>query len=265
MFAKIRHVALYSENYERMSTFYQKAFGMKKITNGSTNPDRGHISDGVIGLAILGRRPGMNAGFDHFGFEVEDTELFLERLRGKYPKLLFTKGLERVPFAVYRAHDPAGTQFDISQKGNVKVRDGYTEDGWDQPRWINHLVIQAAEPESVARFYQEVLELAPLEGQWGAGNFCLTDGKVRMLVRPTNDHSYTSMKQGLHHVGFKVESLEQAKKDLDELAAAVPASAPRKIDTGLFGHITQREMESCPMGRHCFADPDGDLLDISDA
>ena len=46
MFAKIRHVALYSENYERMSTFYQKAFGMKKITNGSTNPDRGHISDG---------------------------------------------------------------------------------------------------------------------------------------------------------------------------------------------------------------------------
>lgn len=247
-----------------MATFYQKAFGMKKITTGSTNPDRGHISDGVIGLAILGRRPGMNAGFDHFGFEVADTEIFLERLRTNYPKVLFTKGLERVPFAVYRSHDPAGTQFDISQRGNEKVRDGYTEDGWEQPRWINHLVIQASEPEMVARFYQEIFELAPCEGQWGTNSFCLSDGKVRLLIRPTNDHSYTSMKQGLHHIGFHVESIEQTKTDLDKLAAEVPSSAPRNINTGLFGHITQQEMDSCPIGQHCFADPDGDLLDLSE-
>ena len=52
MFARIRHVAIYTENYQRTSRFYQTIFGMKKITSGMTNekgnydPSRGHISDG---------------------------------------------------------------------------------------------------------------------------------------------------------------------------------------------------------------------------
>lgn len=265
MATKIRHVALYTENYQRMAAFYQKAFGMRRITHGSSNPDRGHISDGVIGLAILGRRCGLNGGFDHFGFEVDDADAVVAKLKRDYPKQLSTKGLERVPFAVYRGTDPAGTQFDISAKNNVKVRDGYTEEGWEQPRWINHLMIQAAEPAAVAHFYQDVFQLAPEEGVAAKDGYCLTDGKVRLLIRPTTPDSYTSMRQGLHHVGFAVESVEQTQKDLAALAAAEPASAARKIDTGLFGHITQGEMASCPLGEDCFADPDGDLLDISDA
>ncbi len=57
MLTKIRHVAIHTENYDRMAKFYQTIFGMKKITTGMTdetgtyNPNRGHISDGIIGLA----------------------------------------------------------------------------------------------------------------------------------------------------------------------------------------------------------------------
>src|SRR5512143_4254358 len=73
MFAKIRHVAVLTENWDRMAKFYQTIFGMKKITNGMTdatgtyNPERGHISDGLIGYALLQRQPGIGAGLDHFG------------------------------------------------------------------------------------------------------------------------------------------------------------------------------------------------------
>ena len=59
MSAKIRHLALYTENQDRMAAFYQKVFGMKRITRSFNDPNKGHISDGVIGLAVLNRRPGL--------------------------------------------------------------------------------------------------------------------------------------------------------------------------------------------------------------
>ena len=64
MGTRIKHVAICTENYDRMAEFYKSVFGMKKITNGMTdatgnyNPERGHISDGLIGYALLQRQPG---------------------------------------------------------------------------------------------------------------------------------------------------------------------------------------------------------------
>jgi hypothetical protein len=71
METRIKHVAICTENYDRMAEFYKSIFGMKKITNGMTdatgnyNPERGHISDGLIGYALLQRQPGISAGLDH--------------------------------------------------------------------------------------------------------------------------------------------------------------------------------------------------------
>ena len=59
MFTKIRHVAIHTDNHFRMANFYKTLFGMKKITagmtdeNGNYDKERGHLSDGVIGLALL--------------------------------------------------------------------------------------------------------------------------------------------------------------------------------------------------------------------
>ncbi|HVH91719.1 MAG TPA: VOC family protein, partial [Candidatus Acidoferrum sp.] len=102
MFAKIRHVAAHTERYDSMAKFYQTIFGMKQITTGLVdetgqhNPNRGHISDGVIGLALLAKRPGSQQGLDHFGFECEDVKEVLDRIKQKYPELLFTKALSYV-------------------------------------------------------------------------------------------------------------------------------------------------------------------------
>ena len=93
---------------------------------------------------------------------------------------------------------------------------------------------------------------------------CLSDGKVSLLILPTNNSSYVSMRQGLDHIGFKVESIEQAKKDLDALASSVPASASKDIGAGIFGHFTKKDMEACKIGQYALADPDGVLLDFSE-
>jgi len=269
MFAKIRHVAAHTEHYDKVAKFYQTIFGMKQITTGLVdetgkhNPNRGHISDGVIGLALLAKRPGNQQGLDHFGFEVEDVDEVLERLKQKYPELLFTKALSYVPFAGIRAQDPAGTQFDLSQKGQANVREGYLKDGWEQARWLNHIALRAREPDEVAEFYTTILELEETP-QPSNGTISLTDGKVRLVIRRCDNGSYRNLRQGFDHLGFKVESLEKTKKDLDEIATTFPESAPKKIAVGLSGAELEKDLGACPIGKHVFADPDGVLLDISE-
>jgi catechol 2,3-dioxygenase-like lactoylglutathione lyase family enzyme len=270
MFAKIRHVAAHTEHYDKVAKFYQTIFGMKQITTGlvdetgTHNPNRGHISDGVIGLALLTKRPGSQQGLDHFGFEVEDVKTALDRIERDYPELLFTKALSYVPFAGIRAQDPSGTQFDISQKGMANVREGYLKDGWDQPRWLNHIALRAREPEEVAEFYTKVFDLKGVEEAADDGSVSITDGKVRIVIRPCHDGFYRSLRQGFDHLGFKVESVEKTKKDLEEIATNFPQSAPQKISVGLNGNTLEKDLQACPIGKHVFADPDGVLLDISE-
>jgi len=270
MFAKIRHVAAHTEHYDKVAKFYQTIFGMRQITTGLVdetgqhNPNRGHISDGVVGLALLAKRPGSQQGLDHFGFEVEDAKEALDRIERDYPDLLFTKALSYVPFAGIRAQDPSGTQFDISQKGMANVREGYLKDGWEQPRWLNHIALRAREPEEVAEFYTKVFELKGVEESAEDGSVTVTDGKVRLVIRPCHDGFYRSLRQGFDHLGFKVESLEKTKKDLDEIATNFPQSAPQKISVGLHGDSLEKDLQACPIGKHVFADPDGVLLDISE-
>jgi catechol 2,3-dioxygenase-like lactoylglutathione lyase family enzyme len=296
MIAKIRHFATYTENFDREALFYQSIFGFKKITNGLTdetgtfNPNRGHMSDGVVGVAMVQRHPGYHSGLDHIGFLVSDLETVLQRIRQNYPDILIAPALAHVPFAAIRSHDPVGTHIDISQKSERKVegeyvqagwehvakgsgsdrsfsklREGYIEDGWDQPRQLNHIAIRAAKPSMVAEFYQKVFELRPEEGlSKNNGELCLTDGTVHLLIRPCNTESYRNMKQGLDHIGFKVENVEKVKKDLEEISKAHAQCAPKKIALGTHGPSTEKEMAACPIGKYAFSDPDGILVDISD-
>jgi catechol 2,3-dioxygenase-like lactoylglutathione lyase family enzyme len=270
MQAKIRHVALFTENYERMLKFYQTVFGMKQITSrladeaGKQNAERGHISEGTIGFALLAKYPGSNQGLDHFGFEVDDVREVIDRLKRHYPETLVVSALDFVPFAGFRSHDPAGTQFDLSQKNLDNVREGYTQDGWEQPRWINHVSIRARKPDMVAEFYTKIFELKGVEEFSRDEGTSLTDGKVRLLIRPCNENLYRGMRQGLDHIGFQVENVASARQDLDNIATEFPQSAPKKLGRGKAGALIQRDLQACPIGKYAFCDPDGVLMDMTD-
>lgn len=270
MKTRIRHIALNTENWDRMAQFYQTVFEMRKITTGMTdekgnyNPDRGHISDGVIGFAMLQKHPGNASGLDHFGFEVEEIPVVLERMHNDYPELLVAMSLPHVPFSVSRGTDPCGTQFDISQKGVAKVREGYLEGGWDQARQISHISIRSKTPERIAEFYHKVFELDVGEAPSPDGSFRVSDGKVELLVRPCHNTLYRGMREGLDHIGFRVEDLEKARKDIEALGDAAPESAPSNLDVGRFGAMTRADLEGCVIGQYAMADPDGILLDLTE-
>jgi len=96
------------------------------------------------------------------------------------------------------------------------------------------------------------------------GDVCLSDGKVSLLIRPCDTTSYRAMTEGLDHIGFKVENLERAKREIDQIGESSPDSAPKKVDLGRFGRVTKEELEGCILGKYAGADPDGILLDLSE-
>jgi hypothetical protein len=222
------------------------------------------LSDGVIGLALLQRQPGFRSGLDHFGFAVDDVQLVRDRLQQHYPEVFVAQSQSHVPFAGLRSHDPDGNQFDLSQKGMANVREGYVEFGWEQPRWINHICIRSGRPAHIAEYYQKVFDLRPVEGLSGDNSYYLSDGKVSLAIRPWDMVQYRGHMAGLDHFGYKVDDLEQTKKDLDALASATPTSAPRKIAIGRDGETRQKNLEGCGLCKHPLADPDGVLLDLTD-
>ena len=270
MSTKIRHVAIHTDNHFRMANFYKTLFGMKKITagmtdeNGNYDQERGHLSDGTIGLALLQRQPGALAGLDHFGFEVEDVQRVKDRLKECYPDVSVAQSQGHVPFAGLRSHDPDGNQFDLSQKGMANVREGYLQEGWEQPRRVNHIAIRSARPAYLAEYYQKVFDLQPVEGLSCDNSYYVTDGKVTIALRPWDMVKYRGLMAGLDHFGFKVENLEAAKKDIENLPNTAPGSAARKIAIGRDGETRQTNLQGCKLCKHALADPDGVLLDLTD-
>ncbi|GAA2639174.1 VOC family protein [Actinomadura fulvescens] len=112
----IRHLALYARDPQALARFYCEHFGMDVIL---ADPDGNHfLGDGYLTLALLklqmaGEAP---AGMNHFGFHVPDaaqTRAELTAAGLEEPALRASKR----PFAEYRAIDPEGNWFDLSEHG----------------------------------------------------------------------------------------------------------------------------------------------------
>jgi catechol 2,3-dioxygenase-like lactoylglutathione lyase family enzyme len=79
--AKIRHLALYARDPEKLAAFYQDVFGMELIH--SDGPGKGqYLSDGYFTLAILKHRLEASAahGLNHFGFSIDDRAAYTQKL-----------------------------------------------------------------------------------------------------------------------------------------------------------------------------------------
>jgi catechol 2,3-dioxygenase-like lactoylglutathione lyase family enzyme len=112
--AKIRHLAIKTKSPERLATFYEEVFGMKRIR--SEKGGAIYMSDGYLTLALLRNRgEATPSGINHFGFQVDDIKETEERLKA-FEETLTQRPANR-PYAEYRAMDPDGNLFDVSVHG----------------------------------------------------------------------------------------------------------------------------------------------------
>ena len=89
--AKIRHIAISTDNYAHVGRWYQAIFGMKTSSTNVRPEAAVVVSDGYIGMNVIPRNVGNAARLDHFGFEVNDPEEIFARLREAYPAISWQK------------------------------------------------------------------------------------------------------------------------------------------------------------------------------
>jgi catechol 2,3-dioxygenase-like lactoylglutathione lyase family enzyme len=123
--AKIRHLVFHSTDVERLAKFYVDVMGLKivhRAKNGGIS-----LTDGYLNLSIhTNKIDGKPCGFNHFGFLVDDNEEVAERFtRFGYREPLKRPGDRH--YAEYRAIDPDGNNFDLSENGYEQIRSGTGE------------------------------------------------------------------------------------------------------------------------------------------
>ena len=118
--AKIRHIVFNTTDPERLAKFYVDVLGLTiqhRAENGGIA-----LTDGYMNLSIhTNKIDGKPSGFNHFGFLVEDNEALAER----FEKLGYRPPLKRPGdrhYAEYRAIDPDGNNFDLSENGYDEIR-----------------------------------------------------------------------------------------------------------------------------------------------
>jgi catechol 2,3-dioxygenase-like lactoylglutathione lyase family enzyme len=112
---KIRHLALFARDPKKLADFYTSVFDMEVA---ATNGRAYFLTDGYLMLALLPHRLEGEAavGLNHFGFNLEN----LEETRKKLAALGLVEPKARPgdrPYAEFRAADPEGNWFDLSEEG----------------------------------------------------------------------------------------------------------------------------------------------------
>jgi catechol 2,3-dioxygenase-like lactoylglutathione lyase family enzyme len=269
VFAKINHVAIVSQQYALLASFYESLFGMKRSPKGKTNRAI-TVGDGYVGLNINPRKAGRPAGLDHFGVEVEDIETVFDRMRSKYPGADWVQRPSTRPFAGITANDPDGNVFDLSQKQMANRSGVYVDnDGSQNERHISHVAMRTMRPDEMARFYADVLGFAEQNAKPGDPNHYLTDGKVTLMIIPWRIKNYVGqsiLPTGMDHFGFTVESVDKVKEDVEELVGINPVLNPIPVGKGKeSGARLELLKQQCPIGEHFLSDPDFTLISVRGA
>jgi hypothetical protein len=104
-------------------------------------------------------------------------------------------------------------------------------------RYINHIALRATNPERSAEFYSTVYELS-VSNESGDSNYRLSDCRVTLLILPwkmENFIGHDPEPPRLEHFGFKVESVEAVKRDMDEIIASIPLWGRKPLGYGSEG------------------------------
>jgi catechol 2,3-dioxygenase-like lactoylglutathione lyase family enzyme len=118
--ARIRHLAILTEDVDRLVKFYTNSFGLKIVQGVGTAT---YLTDGHINLAIIPIGPErkiegnhLKEGINHFGFEVDSVDALVPVCKEQGAS---TNVEKRPPNreAEFRVYDPDGNPIDLSQHG----------------------------------------------------------------------------------------------------------------------------------------------------
>jgi hypothetical protein len=226
-----------------MANFYKTLFGMKKITagmtdeNGNYDKERGHLSDGVIGLALLQRQPGFPAGLDHFGLEVEDVQTVRDRLKQFYPDISVSEPV--TSFAGLRTHDPDNNHSIFPKRvWPTYARAISKKAGTNRAGLITSLF--AARVAFTSLSIQKSFRASSGGRHVRRQQLLRHDGKVTIALRPGTWSSTADLMAGLDHFGLKSKISKPPRKITRILPSTAPGSAAERSLSAATGETRQK-------------------------
>jgi lactoylglutathione lyase len=126
--AQIKHIAIRTHDVQKTAAFYKEAFGLQEVGAGQSGV---YLTDGHLNVAILNFRPGMDGesmklGVDHIGFQVDDVDAAVARIKklggkslnDRHEVTLADPGKPQSYFEV-KCVGPEGQVIDVSNAGWV--------------------------------------------------------------------------------------------------------------------------------------------------
>jgi predicted enzyme related to lactoylglutathione lyase len=117
---QIRHIAISSDDTEKLARFYREVFGFRPSRPTPEGQRTIYLTDGYVELAILENTNQQNSnGIHHFGIKADDFDAEVKRVE----KQQFTKRVMRsdaAPSEQAWISDPSGNHIYLSVKGTLE-------------------------------------------------------------------------------------------------------------------------------------------------
>ena len=127
---------------------------------------------------------------------------------------------------------------------------------------IKHIAIATNDPEKTAKFYSEVFglrEVAKLTSD-NAKGYMLSDGNINMAILDFQNDAVAGERgkdwEGIHHIGFEVEDLEDIEARLLTAGSDEMKSVNEALHAGNTGPRHQNVETK-------YEGPNGEMIDVS--
>jgi catechol 2,3-dioxygenase-like lactoylglutathione lyase family enzyme len=225
---KLRRLAISAEDPAKLAAFYQDVFELDQIGDGAVL-----LSDGIFNLSLLSETDSAATGLKSLGFETARVESIRMKLPANAAQSLVERkadnGIE------YEINDPDGNLIGLCERAfNVSLRQG--------PVPIRHIAIYTPNPQRLADFYCQVLDMKEVE-RTDRSSIFVSDGYLNLALL----YQRKEEPIGLNHFGFHVKSNEEMQARAEKAGVRRGAARPDRI----------------PFAEYRVHDPEGNGIDIS--
>ena len=127
---------------------------------------------------------------------------------------------------------------------------------------IKHIAIATNDADKTAKFYSEVFglrQVAQLSSE-NAKGYMLSDGNINMAILDFQNDAVAGERgkdwEGIHHIGFEVESLEEIEARLADAGSKPMDSVNNALHAGMGGPRTENVETK-------YEGPNGEMIDVS--
>ena len=117
--AQIRHLAISSDDTEKLASFYKEVFGFWQSRPTPEGLKTIYLTDGTVELAILENTNQQNSnGLHHFGIQTDDMDDTVDRITKIQPGKSMVRPQANEPGKAWLS-DPSGNHIYLSKNGTL--------------------------------------------------------------------------------------------------------------------------------------------------